>query len=360
MCAKWIGRRLSIGVGIEGARGTGVPPNYWLNATSFTFLDKVNKARTNAGYGGIWGGSQALVAQKWAEGEIEVEMGDRSFGAILVALFGDISSVGYLAANKHTFTLQNDNQHDSLSVHTEEPIGDLIFELSMVDKLTIEMTPEDLVKYTVGFRSKPSQASSSAAAYVSENKFLGRHLKLYIAATTGAFTSTTVKVKRLSITFLKNLENDYVLGTVQPTDIVNKNFAITGEIELNYEDRVFRNYMLDGDYKAMRIDLTNTDVAIGHTNPSFRIDLSKVDFDAWDADHALDNIVGQSINFTALYDLDGNNNLFNNCYLINMEDNYYFGGTTSSSSSTSTSTSSSTSSSSSSSTSSSSSSSTSA
>ena len=264
---KWIGRRLSIGVGVEGVRGTGVAASLWLNATAFSFLDKVTKARTNAGYGGIWGGDQSLVAQKWAEGEIEVEMGDQSFGAIMIATLGGISSAAYLGAYKHTFTLQNDNAHDSLSVHTVDPIGDLIFELSMVESLTIEMVPEDLVKYTVGFRSKPSQADSSTAAYIAENKFLGRHAKLYLEDVVGDLgTSDDICVKRMALTFTKNLEDNYCLGTVQPTDIMNKNFTITGEIELNYENRTYRDYMLDGGYKAMRIDIVNTDVTIGTTN----------------------------------------------------------------------------------------------
>lgn len=341
MCAKWIGRRLSIGIGVEGVRGTGVAPSLWLNATAFSYLDKVVKVRTNAGYGGIWGGDQALVAQKWADGEIEVEMGDQSFGAIMIATLGTISTAAYLGAYKHTFTLQNDNAHDSLSIHTKDPIGDLIFELSMVESLTIEMIPEDLVKYTVAFKSKPSQASSSTVSYVAENKFLGRHAKLYIENATGDLgSSEDICVKRISLVFTKNLEDNYCLGTVQPTDIMNKIFTITGEIELNYETRTYRDYMLDGDYKAMRIDIINTDVTIGTTNPSFRIDLSKVDFDEWDSDHSLDDIVTQTINFTALYDLDTNDNIINDCYLINEKDDYYFGGTTTSSSTSSSSSSS--------------------
>jgi len=95
---KWIGRRMSIGIGIESTRGKLVDPTYWVNALTFNHEDKVVKARVNAGYGGIWGGSQSLVAQKWAEGDMEIEMGDKSFGTILHSTFGIVSSVAFSGA----------------------------------------------------------------------------------------------------------------------------------------------------------------------------------------------------------------------------------------------------------------------
>lgn len=262
---KWIGRLMSIGIGVESTRGKLVAPSYYVNALSFNHEDKVTKARTNAGYGGIWGGTQSLVAQKWAEGEMQIEMGDRSFGEILQATFGIVSSVSFDSAYKHTYTLQNDNKHDSLSIQTTDPIGDLSFARAMINELTIEITPEELVNYTVSFISEPSEAGSITASYDAENKFLGRHLSFKVAADTSSFSNATVDLKRLTLTITKNTESSWILGDVSPADINNKMFTITGELELNYEDRTYRDYMLDGDYKALRIDLVNTDVTIGTT-----------------------------------------------------------------------------------------------
>jgi len=321
--SKFIGRRLSVGIGKEVARGTGVAASYWLNATSFSFYDKVTKINTEGRTGGIWGGDNSYVAQKWADGDIEAELTDKSFGLILLAALGTVSSAVFSGAYKHTFSLQNDNQHDSLSIHTTNPIDDLIFELSMIDSLNIEITPDAIVTYTVAFRAKNSAGSSTTAAYVAENKFLGRHTSVKIADATGDLTaaSTLSCIKRLSLTINKNIEGTYCLGTVQQTDIINKMFSITGEIELDYESNTIKEYMLDGDTKALRIDLVNSGVTIGTTNPSFRIDLSKVEFEGWEPDFAIDDIVTQTITFNALYD-NTNENLINDCYLINEVDAY--------------------------------------
>lgn len=325
MAEKFIGRRTSVGIGKETSRGVGVAASYWLNCLSFSFFDRVKKARVEGNFGGIYGGDQSLIASKHSEGSMEVELGDKSFGLILLSLLGTISSAVFeTTAYKHTFTLQNDNNHDSLSIHTVDPIGQLIFELSMIESLSLTFTPEELVKYSVEFKSKNSAGSISASGYVAENKFLGRHLSLKIAANTGALTAASkLKPKSLKLDFKKNLEIINVLGTVQPEDIVNKMFTITGEIELNYEDRVYANYMLDGNYKAVRIDLVNSGVTIGaSSNPSFRIDLSKVDFDTWEPTLGMNDVARQKIQFTALYDLGGNGNLINDAYLINTISSY--------------------------------------
>ncbi|KAA0004646.1 MAG: hypothetical protein FE038_02075 [Thermoplasmata archaeon] len=327
---KFIGRRQSVGIGVETTRGVGVSPSYWLNVLSFSHADKVEKARTAGSLGGIWGGDQALVTLKRAEGDMEVEMGSESFGAILLAVLGNVSTSTDTPAaglNTHTFTLQNDNQHDSLSITTTDPIGDLIFELAMIETLEIRVTPEDLVTLAISFKSKSSQSSSATVSYSAEHKFLGRHLTFKVASdTSGLDAASKISLKSLTLTFNKNLELDNVLGSVQPEDILNKNFQITGELELNYEDRTWANYMLNGSYKAVRIELENTDVTASpysaSNHPKFVIDLSKVDFEAWEPSLSPDDIATQTITFTALYDLGGNDNVINNCQLINEVTSY--------------------------------------
>ena len=315
---KFIGRKLSVGRGKETSRGVGVAPTHWLNCLSFNHANKVTKARVEGIFGNITGGDKALVANKWAEGDMEVEMGDKSFALMLLATLGTVSSAVFSGANKHTYTLQDDNQHDSLSIHTDDPIGDLIFELSMIESIAISITPDELVKYTVSFKSKNSAGNTVSSSYSAENKFLGRHLTFKLGAATADLDGASgISLKTLNIVFTKNLELDNVLGTVQPEDILNKLFTITGDLELNYEDRTWADYMLNGDYRALRLDLVNTDVTIGTTNPAFRIDLSKVDFEAWAPEYGTDDIVTQSISFTALYDLGGNDNMINDCYVVN-------------------------------------------
>ncbi len=60
-------------------------------------------------------------------------------------------------------------------------------------------------------------------------------------------------------------------------DILNKQLAVSGQIELVFNDNTFKTDMLADTAKAMRIRLTNTDVTIGtNLNPQLTIDLAKV------------------------------------------------------------------------------------
>ena len=79
---------------------------------------------------------------------------------------------------------------------------------------------------------------------------------------------------------------------------------ISGTLELNYEDNTWRDYMLDGNVKAMQIKLEASKVTIGTTtHPKLEMVFPKVHFHTWEPARGLDDIVSQSINFEVLLDI---------------------------------------------------------
>lgn len=322
----WIGRRMSVGIGNESSRGVGVAPTYWLNATSFSFRDVPDRALSEAGFGGIWGGDQSPKTLEHAEGDIEFELDDQSLGAILKAVFGEVASQSTdTSAYTHTYTLQNDNQHDSLTIHTIDPIGQLQFELGMIDTFELRVEPNEIVSASVSFMSKGSNDSSNqSASYGATKKWIGRNLAFKVAAnTSGLDAAPKVSLKSLTLRIEKNAEVNATLSTVQPEDIVNKRFNVTGEFTLNYEDRTWLNYVKNGTYRAMRFDLIHDDLAGASTAfYQFRLDLSKCSIEQFDPDFSMDDVVTQSFTFNALFDAGANDNVVNSCYLINQVASY--------------------------------------
>jgi len=319
---KWIGRRQSVGLGVESTRGTSVSASYWYNVLSWSHFDVPQRARSNASFGEISEGDVAPVVQNHAEGEMEIEVGDVSIGVILKALLGTETVTGPVdSAYTHTYSLQNDNVHDSLTIITVDPIGTFRFSRAMIDSLTLNITKDSIVSTVVRFLSNPAQEYSPATkTYSKENKFIGRGLNFDIATTTAALSSSTpTKVRSLTLTFEKNAEIRAVLSTIHPEDIVNKLFTIRGEIEVDYEDRTYLDLVRDGSYKAIRVELVGTTLITGSTAtfPAFKIDLSKVDFENWAGDFPNDDVVTQTLEFFALYDVGGQDNVINSCTLIN-------------------------------------------
>jgi len=263
------------------------------------------------------------VTEQYAQGKLESEIRDKSFGLFLLALFGTSSPAVYSGAYKHTLTLQNDNAHDSLCLSYKDSIGSLLFKMAMIDEMTIEVSAGEIAKFSASFMSKLATDSTALTpAYVQENRFTSKHASLKIADSSGQLTAASAtSIKRFSLTISKNLIKTSVLGSVEPEDILNTAFKITGRIELDYKNRTIRDYMLAGKIKALRFDLVNSDRTIGTTNPSFRIDLPKVQFYEWEKSGGLDDIVGEAVNFTAFFD-PINNQIWSDAYLINETASY--------------------------------------
>lgn len=325
--AKIVGRLKNVGIALEASRGAGASPTYWLPKTSFSMDDKVVKARNKSSYGNLnMEGNQAIVAKAWAEGDIEAEVFSDSFGVILKALFGAVSSASVVDSSyTHTFSVTEINQHPSLAISVEDgSIAEYMFRLAMINSLEISFEPEDIVKMTMNVMSKRGVGTAQTATYTAQSKFVGRDLVLKVASlTSGLNAATALSVKKLTLNFEKNTRLDHNLGTVEPEDIQNQAMRISGEIELDYEDRSYRDLMMNGSYRAMRIQCINARDTIGGgtTNPQFKFDFSRCDFDGWEPAYPNDEIASQKITFTALHDIT-NNNTINSCTLTNAVASY--------------------------------------
>jgi hypothetical protein len=324
---KKIGRLINLGIANEATRGTAVAPTNWLPKSNITFEDKVQKAPSQVGYGNIGEGNQDLVALKWSEGDVEFDLMSESFGVILKSVFGTVSSASYAtSAYEHTFSVQNDNQHDSMTLWVEDSAEsiDKFFEMVMVNNLSLSLVPEEVIKCTVGFIGRSSEDTSGLAhSYVAESKFVGRHASIKIADAVGDLDAASkLNIKELTLDINKNANRDHSLGTVQAVDITNQKFEITGKITLDLEDETYKALMNDGTYQALRIMIENTDETIGSAgNPSFLLELSKCAFDGWEANRPNDEIVSQVINFKALFSIT-NDNVVNDCHLRNTTASY--------------------------------------
>lgn len=324
--SKFIGRLVDVGLARETSRGVGVAPAYAIPKVNFSFDDKVIKARSVANVGKISDSEEAFVTTKYGQGDIEGEVRASSFGLLLYAMLGTLSTSGPTdSAYTHSFSLENTNQHDSLSIFVQDPNTSEIYKLCMLDSLELRAELDEILQFTASFMGKQAATSgASLPAYTAENKFTKKHLSVKIASNlAGLAAATPISVKSLNLTISKNVVLDDVLGTAEPEDILNRQIAIEGEITLNYEAETYKNYMKDDTNRAMEIKWTNTDQLIGaSTRPSLTIQLPKVDFFDWEPDNSLDEIVTQTISFKANRDLSGGNDLISTCQLVNSVSSY--------------------------------------
>jgi len=305
--SKFIGRKVEAAINFETSRGVGRAPVYSLGKIDFSLFDKTVDARVIESLGHIADSHEKFVVEKYAQGELGGDLGANSALYLLALAFGGTPSVGSATDSVYPWTLSvaNTNQHLSGALTVKDGNQTLMYKLLMLEKFEMSVELEDLVKYAAEFVAKRGVTSTqSIPTYQDDKKFTKRKAKIYLADAVGSLgAATALNLKSFKFTVNKNLMRDSVIGTVEPKDILNQALSIEGEMELKLEDQTYRNYMLNGTKKALRISLSSENLIGASTYGSVTIDLPRVDFFSWEPDASNDDIVNQKINFKANYDI---------------------------------------------------------
>lgn len=304
--SKFIGRLADIGVAKEAVRGTAESAaSFWLKKLSLSLDDGIEQVVDESSVGVIEDSPDAKVVGKFATGEIEGNIGDKSFGAILLAALGTVNTTGpsQTTVYTHAFTVEQGAQHDSLTLFLDDPNQDYKYALAVLDQLEIDATLGQFARFVANFRSKAGETATLSPSYAAENNFLPQHITLKYADDEDDLGSgTAVNVRSVKLTISKNVEDDRKLGSVDQVDILNKQFSVEGSIEMVFDANTFKTWVLGDTAKAIRLELTNSDVTIGSSlNPKITIDMAKVKFSSFEKNYENDGIVMATVNFKAFY-----------------------------------------------------------
>lgn len=316
---KNIGRRVEAAIAFESSRGVGIAPKYALGKIDFSLFDKTVEVRDDSSIGRIEDSNAKFVVEKYSQGSIGGILGANSALYLLGLAFGGTPTAGSVSDSRYpwTLTVSNTNQHVSGSLITKDANQTLIHKLLMLEQLEISVDMEDAVRFDAEFIAKVARTSTqSIPTYVDDFKFTKRKAKIYLATdVSGLSAATRTSIKSLKLTIKKNLVRDSAIGTAEPEDILNQQLSVEGEIKLNYGDQTIKNLMLNGTYKALRIFMESENLIGSTSYGDLTLDLSKVDFFGWEPDAPNDEIVTNTINFKANYDLS--NAMMNACTVRN-------------------------------------------
>ncbi len=307
--AKFIGRLFNVGVGKETTRGTPRVSQYWLPTTDVSIDEKIDQIKYESVLGVIENQSDADISKRFAEGTIAGVIQDDSFGLILNATLGTIATTGPTdSAYTHTFTVGQTAQHQSLTLNVSEPnasgANSKQFPLAMVDSLEMNFEVGAYPTYSMAFVANVTTATTTSVAYTTPFNFKPNQGIVRIADTySNLATGTTYTVRKASVSISKNLEDDHNIGSQNVTDRLNKQFQVTGSLELVYDNREFIDtFLLTNLTRALQIRFLNTDRTIGSsTNPSLTIRLARVKFQEVAKNVSKDDIVMLTVNFEGYY-----------------------------------------------------------
>lgn len=312
--AKFNGRRVSVGIGLETTSGTPVAPEYWYPHLDLSFKDVDTPLYNESAHGTIIKNNEKNTVLVEGDGSIGGKMYIKGIYYFLALVFGKKATtadvVGDISAKAHTFTLKDDNQHISATLAVKEPNLDARFPFAMPESFTITWSPDDYPRIEIPFKSQASEAASNTVAYVVDKEFLPRHATLKIANDLASLAGANelTDIKSFSLTFTKTLSPQHTMptttpGTITYSEILNTDFEVTGTIEKNYTDTTYRGNVLNDTTRAMRFALTDGTNKAGTTTPtSLVFDFSRVAFETREPSYGLSDISTESINFAMLLD----------------------------------------------------------
>lgn len=306
--SKFIGRLVDFGIAKEATRGTAESSvDFYLPKVSLSIDDGIEQVVDESSVGVIEDSPNASVTAKYAEGEIEGNIGDKSFGLILLATLGAVSTSGpsQTTVYTHALTVLQSAQHPSLTLFLDDPNQDYKYALAMIKSLEIDVMLKQYARYKASFRSKVGATATLSPSYSAESNFLPQHGTVKIASDlSGLDAASAIDIRSIKITIAKNVEDDYKIGSVDQADILNKQIAVEGSLELVFNDNTFKTEMLADTAKAMRIALENTNVTIGSSlHPKLTLNLAKVKFSNFERGYGNDDIVTATVDFKAFYSL---------------------------------------------------------
>lgn len=242
--SKFIGKLADIGIAKEAVRGTvETTASFWLPKLSLSLDDEIEQVVDESSVGVIEDAIDAKVVGKRAIGEIEGNIGDKSFGLILLSTFGAVNTTGPTETSvyTHAYSPLQSAQHPSLTFFLDDPNQDYKYALGVTDSLEIEATIGKYATWKKSFRSKAGATATLTPSYTAENYFLPQHISLsYAANLAGLSSPTTVDVRSVKLKISKNPEDDYKLGSLDQADILNKEMSVEGSIELVFNDNTFK------------------------------------------------------------------------------------------------------------------------
>jgi len=314
MSQKGIGRQVQFGIVKESVRGTSpATPSYYLAWSELDLQEKYENVKDVEVYGVIEDNANQTRVKNWAEGTVKMPLVDNSLGLLLYSLLGGYSVAahsGETTVYDHSFTVAQSVQHQSLSAYVHDPLSgqDYSHANAVVTKMDIEFALKKFLEISFTLKGqKGVQISSLTPVQTAENRFVPQYVTFKVASSyAGLSGGTTIGVKSLKLTADQNTDDDDVLGSTSPRDFLNKEFKVEGTIEAIFQSEAdFKTASLANTYKAISIDVKNTDVNIGTvpSHPELNVSLAKAFFTEISVKRTPKELVYQTVKFTGAYSL---------------------------------------------------------
>lgn len=311
--ADYIGRKVAVGIAAETTRGTAAVAAFWVRHLSLDFKRKGEAVQNESALGRREKFSDSEIVKQWAEGKLDGKVNSKSIGLILLGAFGTVDTVANGAGYNHTFSMDQSNTPQSLTLSKVDGVNSRRHALAMIKSMEVMIETGEYVKFSCDIVSKQGTTSSETVAYVEEYEFTSKDAYVKFGTVddlAGAIASTAIAVKSGKITMDLGVEAYFELGNTEPTEIHAGAVEVTGEIVARHSDSTYEDMYHNNTKKAMVLGFVNTAVDLGAgLNPELVFKLPKVAVTDYDTSNDLDAIVEQTMGLTGELSTTGGNTI---------------------------------------------------
>lgn len=298
----FIGRKESVGIGIETTAGTAVAPQTFSRQLALTWDQKTNTIDQTSALGRVEGSSDSAITEQWTEGSLNGPLSDTLIGYLLVNIFGAVSPALHSSETvvyDNTFSVSSTALAPTLTIARSNPVVSRRHAMAMLSDLEIDVKQNDWVQFTATMQSKTGQSSTETVVYPAENFFHSKHVVVKNATNLAGLTGATpLQLKSLKLKMSRKIERFTPLGAIDPVSFDPNVWTVSGTAVARYTDTTLETIATANTAQALSIGFVNGDKTIGTSaNPSLTFTLPQVRFDPQTLDNKLDQTLSQTFNF---------------------------------------------------------------
>jgi hypothetical protein len=224
-------------------------------------------------------------------------IGNNIFGTCVPALHA-----GETTVYDNTFTTnQNQVGVPTLTFARVNPVVSRRYAFGNLVDYQLDAKTGGYVTFNGSVMANAGASASDTATYTSENLFTSKHVTAKYASTVSGLTgASALPLKSVQLKIARKLDRFTPLGVIDPTAWDTGTWSVSGQFVLRYTDTTLEAIALANTLEAMSISIANTDVTIGSTtHPTLTFTMPQVRFTPITLDTNLDQVMSQTINFTA-------------------------------------------------------------
>lgn len=298
-----IGRKGWVGVAFESSYGSPETIDDYIPFTENGLRGMAEKIENEAAYGIRERVYNSVGGKKWGEGDIGINLDGKFVGYFLGGAFGTINSSNVAGSvYDHTFTRNNATEPKSLTVVNNRSVDTQYYRGASVKTLEINVS-DGLASAKASLLSKhPITTASGSLTTASGSVFSFKDVHFaFGSSVAAAAAATNLKTSELTVTVENNSEPVFRHGSADVDVINHKEFEVSAQGTLLFENVTNRDKYYDNTKQAAAIVFTGVGIGGGYSE-TLTMNLYQTRLDTFELETGLSDFFAENFDLMCEYD----------------------------------------------------------